>query len=318
MQGFTLGGRPELTARLLSPIQVNYLIFPGTSGASFMHYLVGDKYVTPPEHAEYYTEKLAILPQSYQINFYKRHIESNMDFELNYYDFERRRALRRENGLCEDCFVFANFNKQDKIEPNIFNTWCDILKSVPGSVLWLLEPSHRYKESGIKENLYTEAMSRGIKKDRIRFAKRVDKRNHLLRVNLADLFLDSFLYGAHSTATDSLRGGLPVLSVGGGSFARRVGITLLETMSKEKGAEDVSNYLLVGSMKDFGDTAVLLGREVEDKLTMGKIKRGIKAGWESVLFDTESYARAFEKMAKGMFEIYTNKWQGNEYMNLLV
>jgi len=132
MQGFTLGGRPELTARMLAPIQVNYLIFPGTSGATFMHYLVGDRFVTPPEHANFYSEKLSLMPESYQINFYKRHVGESENYS---WTKEERRRARVDHGLCEDCFVFANFNKQDKIEPAIFNTWCDVIKSVPGSIL---------------------------------------------------------------------------------------------------------------------------------------------------------------------------------------
>jgi len=130
------------------------------------------------------------MPNSYQINFYDRHIEPNQHF--THVD---RKASREKENLCEECVVFANFNKQDKIEPIIFDLWLDVLKAVPNSVLWLLKPSHRFVSSGIEENLRLEAAARGVKPTRLVFAERVSKQEHLKRVGLADLFLDSFLYG---------------------------------------------------------------------------------------------------------------------------
>ena len=175
-------------------------------------------------------------------------------------------------------------------------------------VTGLLEPSHKYKESGIRENIWREAMARGVKKDRIRFAKRVDKRSHLQRVGIADLFLDSFFYGAHSTATDSLRGGLPVLSVAGDAFARRVGITLLENMG-------LGNSLLVNSMKEFGEVAADLAA---NNSILSKIRTQLVGGWSSGLFNTQQYTRDFERMAKLMHEIYCNRWKTHRYMHIVV
>ena len=299
MQGFTLGGRPEISARNVAPIQVNFLIFPGTSGASFVHYLVGDKFVTPPEHSRFYTEKLALMPNSYQINYYARHVDDAAKLEKER-GSEEWVALRKKENLpaSEEAFVFANFNKQDKLEPYIWGVWMDILSRAPNSVLWLLEPSHRYMGSGVVENLQMEAEARGVRKERLIFAKRVGKREHLIRLGIADLFLDSFFYGAHSTATDSLMGGLPVLSVGGGSFARRVGISLLKNLG-----ESLDELLLVNSAKEFADAAVSLATAVAGKSVLQTIKKKLGYCREGALFDTETYTKDFERLNQAMYEV---------------
>ncbi len=293
MQGFTLGGRPEITARRVAPIQVNYLIFPGTSGASFMDYIVGDRHVTPPEHQEYYTEKLALMPDSYQINYYDRHVSPGWSPVDR--DSPEWRAGRAAEGLDAGSFVFANFNKQDKIEPEIYSVWMSILQRVPGSTLWLLEPSHRYRGSGIISNLRAEAEARGVRGDRVVFAGRVPKGEHLQRVALADLFLDSFLYGAHSTATDALRGGLPVMTVGGGEFPRRVGISLLETLGGMTG-----RYLLASTTKEFVENSVLLSTTDAGAKTLAMIRGELNG--RSKLFDTTLYTRNFEKLCMAMWD----------------
>jgi len=298
MQGFTLGGRPEITARRIAPIQVNYLIFPGTSGASFIDYVVGDKWVSPPEHEGHFVEKVALLPNSYQINYYERHgVGSGFERGSDAWKEGRRAA-----GLKEDAFVFANFNKQDKLEPEIWEVWMQVLARVENSVLWLLEPSHRYKGSGVVDNLRREAAARGVARDRIVFAKRVDKGLHLARVGVADLFLDSFMYGAHSTATDALRGGLPMLTVGGDSFARRVGVSLVENLE----GEGLKEMLLLSSMKELADVAVWLAGGGEGGQVMAWIRERLReevTGGGGALFDTERYTKDFEQMAKVMWEV---------------
>jgi predicted O-linked N-acetylglucosamine transferase (SPINDLY family) len=301
MQGFTLGGRPEITARKIAPIQVNYLIFPGTSGASFMNYVVGDKWVTPPEHESHYTEKLALLPKSYQINYYDRHLPHDSEgLFAGVRGDEEWQRLREQEGLPADknVFVFANFNKQDKLEPEIFSVWMQILARTPNSVLWLLEPSHKYVGSGVVENLRLEAEARGVSRDRIVFASRVSKALHLRRVAAADLFLDSFMYGAHSTATDALRGGLPVLTVGGSSFARRVGVSLMENLGF-----GLSEHLLLSTMREFENIAVHMAASEEGRRELEEIRVTLRATWTGPLFDTEGYTRDFERMSASMWEV---------------
>ena len=178
-----------------------------------MDYIVGDRHVTPAEHSFYYTEKLALMPHSYQINYYGRHSPPT---SVPLRGSPAWSDLRASYGLPPEAIVFANFNKQDKLEPRSWSAWMNILSRTPRSVLWLLEPSHKLSTSSIPAKLSSEAASRGVNPGRIIFAKRVPKSEHLARAAAADLFLDTFAYGAHSTATDALRGGLPVLSVGGG------------------------------------------------------------------------------------------------------
>ncbi|GMH99028.1 hypothetical protein TrVE_jg9158 [Triparma verrucosa] len=293
MQGFTLGGRPEITARRVAPIQVNYLIFPGTSGAEFMDYIIGDQWVTPPEHADHYTEKLALMPHSYQINYYDRHNPKPPPAPQS----DEWNRIRETHNLPLDAFVFANFNKQDKLEPQIYSTWLNIMRRTPNSVLWLLEPSHKYADSGIVENLRLEAASRGISPSRILFANRVSKSEHLGRLGVADLFLDSFYYGAHSTATDALRGGLPVLTYAGNSFARRVGVSLIKNLSF-----GLDSFLLTSTAKELEDTAVSLAAGSRESLEI--VRRSLKMTWGGKLFDTQLYTRDFERLMKLMVCVY--------------
>ncbi len=156
--------------------------------------------------------------------------------------------MRKRGASSPPTFVFANFNKHDKLEPLAFGLWCNILRRVPGSVLWLLHA----KLDGVEERLRGEAAARGVHPSRLVFLPRVPKAQHLARHSAADLFLDTFFYGAHSTATDALRGGLPVLSCPGGAFARRVGSSLLGT------AGGLQPLLLSPDLRDFEAIAVRL------------------------------------------------------------
>lgn len=236
------------------------------------------------------------MPHSYQINYYDRHNPrsppSPKSAEWN--------RIREAHNLPLDAFVFANFNKQDKLEPHIYKIWLNVLRRTPNSVLWLLEPSHKYIESGIVENLRLEAASRGISPSRILFANRVPKSEHISRMGVADLFLDSFFYGAHSTATDALRGGLPVLTYAGNSFARRVGVSLIKNLSF-----GLDSFLLTSSAKEFEDTAASLAASGGDREgSLGVIRRSLKMTWGGKLFDTQLYTKDFERLMKAMWSVY--------------
>ncbi|CAK4076047.1 unnamed protein product [Aphanomyces euteiches] len=233
-QGHTLGQRHAIVAARPAPIIINYLVYPGTLGASYVDYLITDAYATPPEHADHYTEKLIMLPNSYQVNY----------IEMDY-----KHAPPWSSKAQSRPFIFANYNKIEKLEPRVFGVWMSILRRAPHSELWLMRPSARSNASFdlIVQNIQAEAAQWGISPSRLRFLPRVSKREHLLRQHEADLFLDTFVYGAHSTATDAIAGNLPVLTLAGDTFASRVGISLLTSCNLKS--------LIVYSAKEFEDIA---------------------------------------------------------------
>jgi predicted O-linked N-acetylglucosamine transferase (SPINDLY family) len=209
LMGHTSGARPGILALRPAPLQVNYLGYPGTLGADFIDYLIADTVVIPDEQRAFYTEKIAYLPDSYQCNDSKRRIADAV-------------PSRKEAGLPETAFVFCCFNNNNKIMPEIFRIWMRLLSSVEGSVLWLLE-GHPAAAS----NLRNEAEACGVASNRLVFAKRAPLDQHLARLKHADLVLDTLPYGAHTTASDALWVGVPVLTCLGTSFAGRVAASLL-------------------------------------------------------------------------------------------
>mmetsp|Transcript_21874 Transcript_21874/g.35228 ORF Transcript_21874/g.35228 Transcript_21874/m.35228 type:complete len:764 (+) Transcript_21874:286-2577(+) len=281
MQGFTRGGRAEVTGAKPAPISINYLVFAGTSGAKFIDYFISDRYVSPlAEYAQYFSEKLVLMPNCYQVNTYSRHVDECANAETQDIDEQLRGAS----------FVFANFNKNDKLEPTSFGVWMEILKKVPGSVLWLLEPSRKLSPKHVRAALLFEAKSRGVDERRILFAPRVSKAQHIERHKYADLFIDTLIYGAHSTATDSLKGGLPVLTLAGDSFASRVGTSLLANVGM--------NYLITYSHTDFIDTAV---RIATSHGLATKIKAELRGKIENAdLFNLNTYTVALEYAYQAM------------------
>jgi len=261
MQVHTLGNKLKILAGRPAPIQTNYLVYPATSGAMFLDSLVADRVVVPAEHAVQYSESLLLLPPSYQISYYTRHDSAELQEILAAYRLPPHTAvsstvveaatvrglkqrLRLLHGLpLHASAVFCNFNKIDKLDLQTLNVWMNILRGVPGSVLWLLHASVRTDKLGDSDrenkqpqndeviiNIRNACAAAGVSHKRIIFASRVSKSQHLARQLAADLFLDSFVYGAHSTATDALRGGLPVLTVIGGAFPARVGLSLYESL----------------------------------------------------------------------------------------
>ena len=209
LKGYTSNSRPGIFAEGCAPIQVHYLGYPGTLGADYIDYLVADRSVIPQGSQGDYTEKIVWLPHSYQANDSKRRISDRV-------------FTREEAGLPASGFVFCCFNNNYKILPEAFASWMRILKAVDGSVLWLLEDS-----PAAAENLRKEALSRGVDAGRLVFAGRLPADEHLARQRLADLFLDTWPCNAHTTASDALWAGLPVLTCAGKSFASRVAASLL-------------------------------------------------------------------------------------------
>ncbi len=210
LKGYTENHRLGILALRPAPVQVTYLGFPGTSGADFLDYVLTDPIVTPPASAPFYSEQFVYLPHCYQINDHTQPIAA-------------RTAGRAAFGLPEDGFVFCCFNNSYKLEPTIFDVWMRILARVPGSVLWLMR-----LHPPVETHLKRAAAARGLDPARLVFATKLAKPAHLARFGLADLFLDTRYYTAHTTASDALWAGVPVLTCPGASFAARVSASLLQ------------------------------------------------------------------------------------------
>ncbi len=212
LKGYTTDNRADLFAYRVAPVQVSYLGFPGTLASGYHDYVIVDPTVATAEDAAYYSETLAWLPACYQANDSSRVVAST-------------RYTRAQCGLPEKGFVFCCFNNNFKITPQRFATWMRILRAVPGSVLWLLADS-----IGAAANLRLAAQSNGVDPARLVFATRVAAAEHLARHRLADLFVDTAPYNAHTTASDALWMGLPVLTTYGRAFAGRVAASLLRAV----------------------------------------------------------------------------------------
>jgi predicted O-linked N-acetylglucosamine transferase (SPINDLY family) len=209
LNGFTTGSRTDIFAMRAAPIQVSYMGYAGTMGADYIDYLIADETVIPVPHQRHYTEKIGYMPDTYFVRDTRQHPPSSV-------------SSRSEAGLPEQGFVFCCFNNNQKIRPDIFDEWMRILKRVPNSVLWLLEDNEI-----AADNLRKESESRGVDSKRLVFAKRTAVPAHLARHRLADLFLDTLPFNGHTTASDALWMGLPVLTRIGETFAGRVAASLL-------------------------------------------------------------------------------------------
>jgi predicted O-linked N-acetylglucosamine transferase (SPINDLY family) len=276
LKGYTAWARPQIAALRPAPIQVNYLGYPGTMGADFMDYIITDRFITPPDQEPYFTEKLVYLPDCYQVNDRQRRIAD-------------RTPTRRECGLPESGFVFCCLNNTYKITPAMFGVWTRLLKEVPGSVLWLLEAN-----AEAAANLRREASHRGADPDRLVFAPRVTLGHHLARLRVADLFLDTLPVSGHTTASDALWAGLPVLTCAGETFASRVAGSLLTAV----GLPDLITY----SLANYEARALGLARNPTE--LDGLRKRLAENRLTAPLFDSERYTRHLERAYQMMWETY--------------
>jgi predicted O-linked N-acetylglucosamine transferase (SPINDLY family) len=209
LNGFMRDYRADVFARRAAPLQVSYLGYPGTMAAEYIDYLVADTILISRESRKHYTEKIAYLPNSYQPNDTTKKIS-------------KKSFSRQELGLPSSGFVFCCFNNNYKITPTTFDGWMRILCRVKGSVLWLLKDN-----PAAAANLQKEAVSRGVDGKRLVFAERLPLAEHLARHRVADLFIDTLPYNAHTTANDALWAGLPVLTCVGEAFASRVAASVL-------------------------------------------------------------------------------------------
>ena len=213
LNGFTQNSRTLVLAQRPAPIQVSYLGFAGTMGTAYFDYIIADQTVLPPEHTQFYSEKITWLPDTYMASDNKRAIAVRM-------------PTRRECGLPDKAFVFCCFNQPFKITPDVFRIWMNLLKAIDESVLWL-SATNAIAEA----NLRREAEQCGVSAERLVFAPRVsDMSEHLARQRQADLFLDTLPYNAHTTANEALWVGLPVLTRVGDAFHGRVAASLLKAI----------------------------------------------------------------------------------------
>jgi len=212
LTGITQHCRPRILAHRPAPIQVNYLGYPGTMGADFIDYILVDSFIAPPAQAEFFSEKLVWLPYCYQVNDRRREVSP-------------RTPTRAECGLPERGLVLSSFSNTFKLTPEVFDIWMRILRETAGAVLWLIGDN-----ATAEENLRREAQARGVSVDRLVFAPRCEMPDHLARQKLADLSIDTFPYNAHTTASDALWVGVPVVTLSGETFAARVAGSLLTSV----------------------------------------------------------------------------------------
>jgi protein O-GlcNAc transferase len=276
LTGYTGTARTGIFATQAAPIQVNYLGYPGTMGAAYYDYMIADPIVIPPASRSYCAEKIVYLPRCYQPNDMSRVVEERV-------------FSRDELGLPQNGFVFCCFNNNFKITPDVFDIWMRILKRVDGSVLWLLEDN-----TTASANLRSEAERRGVAPERLIFAARATQGEHLARHSAADLFLDTLPYNAHTTASDALWAGLPLLTCQGQSFAGRVAASIL-------GAIDLPE-LVTASPEAYETRAVELA--TQPGLLAG-IKRRLGINRTTApLFNAREYAGHIGSAYAQMFERY--------------
>ncbi len=276
LKGITEHNRVGIFSYHAAPVQVSYLGYPGTLGAAYFDYILADKIVIKSGTEALYTEKIVYLPHSYQVNDRDR-VVSNVP------------SSRAHHGLPEDAMVYVCFNNHHKINPETFSSWMRILARVPGSVLWLLQPN----DFSIK-NLKDEAEARGISRDRLVFAPRCAQGEHLGRHRFADLALDTLPYNAHTTSSDALWSGVPVLTLLGNAFPGRVAASLLTAVGLPE--------LITESRTGYEDLAVSLGQDptklhaLKEKLARNRLT--------TPLFDTVLFTRHLESAYRTMWDRY--------------
>ena len=272
LKGFTADARMGIFANRAAPTQINYLGYPGTMGADYIDYIIADKIVIPEESQQFYTEKVLYLPNCYQSNIRTRKVSE-------------KEISRKDVGLPEDVTIYCSFNNIYKITPDMFSIWLEILKSVESSVLWILCTSDT-----AKHNLIQFANSHGVDSSRIVFAPHMPIEEHLKRLLLADVFLDTFPCNAHTTASDAVRMGVPIVTLAGESFASRVAASILSTIGMQE--------LIVNNPEDYKSLAIRLGADTDYLKT---VKHELKMNLsESSLFDSVTFTKDLENIYESL------------------
>ena len=278
LKGYTHHARPAISAYRPAPVQVSYLGYPATTGADFIDYIIVDRCAVPENQQPFFSERLVHLPGSYQVNDRKREVAG-------------AGGSRQDWGLPAGALVFCSFNNSYKISPAIFDIWMRLLRSVPGSVLWLLETNGL-----VKDNLRSEAGKRGVEAGRLIFAPIVSPAEHLGRHRHADLFLDTLPCNAHTTASDALWAGLPVLTCSGDTFAGRVAGSLLTATGMPE--------LVTGSPEDYERTALALARDPQRLSALRKKLQNNRDA--SALFDLPRSTAEIEAAYAQMWQTWSS------------
>ena len=277
LAGPTQYSRTGIFSYRTAPIQVNWLGYPGTIGADFIDYIVADKTIIPERHQQSYTEKVAYLPDTYMVDDSKRVASS-------------KKFTREECGLPKNAFVFCCFNNDYKFNPQVLDSWSRILLNLENCVLWIPENNEYFKT-----NISAEFNKRGIDSSRVIFAPRVElMADHLARINLADLFLDTYPYNAHTTTVDSLKAGVPALTLMGESFASRVAASLLNAVGLPE--------LITSTQEEYEALAIELAMNTK-KLADIKLKLANNY-LTAPLFDTPLFTKNLEGAYLKMMERY--------------
>ena len=275
LKGYTQDSRPQIFAERVAPIQISYLGYPGTMGTTNIDYLIADKILIPEHSRSAYSEKIIYMPNCYQANSRRR--------------VTKKVPTREEAGLPANGFVFCCFNNNWKILPEMFDCWMRILKRVDGSVMWLFGDNEM-----AASNLRKEAESRDIAPSRIVFAKRIPNEEHLARYRLADLFLDTFPYNAHTTASDALWVGTPILTLEGATFASRVAASILHSIQLPE--------LITRSIEDYESLAIQLAL---DPARLAAIKANLERNKSTApLFDTQLFTEQIESAYQTVYDQY--------------
>lgn len=278
LKGFTEGSRTGIFIERAAPLQINYLGFPGSMGASFMDYMVADKYIINSENRKYFDEKIIYMPDCYQPNNPGRPSSGQ--------------GGTRPAELPAGKFVFCSFNNTHKLTPGMFDLWLRILKQAPESVLWMLKTTEQ-----AEANLLAYVKAARVDESRIVFAPTVSEAEHLKRFAHADLFLDNFPCNAHTTASDALWSGVPIVTRSGQTFASRVAGSLLKTV----GLQD----LIVESEEAYEALALKI---YHDRVYHQQLKQRVKDGIaHGPLYDAETYTRYFER---ALIHIYERQQEG--------
>jgi len=274
LKGYTRHARPAISAYRPAPVQVSYLGYPATMGADFIDYIIVDPFIVPSSQQPFFSERLVHLPRSYQANDRRREVAD-------------ARTSRQDFGLPAEGLVLCSFNNSYKISPAFFDIWMRLLRAVPGSVLWLLEANPL-----VRGNLRFEAEKRGVDTGRLIFAPVVPPAEHLARHRHADLFLDTLPCNAHTTASDALWAGLPVVTCSGDTFAGRVAGSLLMAIDMPE--------LVTKSLEEYEQAALALARSPQRLIAVREKLQNNRDG--SALFD-------LPKLTGNIEAAYARMWQ---------
>jgi predicted O-linked N-acetylglucosamine transferase (SPINDLY family) len=280
LSGHTHDSRPGIFAHRPAPVQVSYLGFPATTGASFIDYIIADRFVIPPERQRHYSEKVVYLPDTFQANDSKRPVPS---------DVPSRAAV----GLPDDAFVFCCFNNSYKVTPAIFEIWMRLLREVKGSVLWMFA-----SDASVERNLRREADERAIASHRIILAPRVPYPDYLAQYHLADLFLDTIPFNGGTTVSDALWCGLPIVTCSGEAFAARMAGSLLNAAGLPE--------MVTANLVDYEALALKLAR---DPALLAAVRAKLVRNRDTCpLFNSKRFTRHIEAAYTTMWKI----WQRGE------